>query len=83
MKTITIEISDQEKKALEFMGDEDIQQWLQQAVEARAHKAKLDIADRFRKRANEEGIPIPNDLDAIVLEAFKRGWLKSQKIGPC
>ena len=78
MKTITIEITDLEKKSLEFMGDEDIQQWLQQAVQDRAHKAKLKIADRFRKFANNENIQIPNDLDLIVEEAHKHGLLKSQ-----
>ena len=78
MKTITIEITDLEKKSLEFMGDEDIQQWLQQAVQARAHKAKLDIADRFRKFANRENIQIPNDLDLIVEQAHKHGLLRNQ-----
>ena len=78
MKTITIEITDLEKKALKFMSDEDPQEWLQQAVQTRAHKAKLDIADMFRKRANEDGIQIPNGLDAIVQEANKRDWLKTK-----
>ena len=77
MKTITIEITDLEKKSLEFMGDNP-QQWLQQAVQDRAHKAKLKIADRFRKFANNENIQIPNDLDLIVEEAHKHGLLKSQ-----
>ena len=74
---ITIEITDQEKKALNFMG-EDPQEWAQQAVQTRAHKAKLDIADRFRKFANDEGIQIPNDLDLIVQEAHKHGLLRNQ-----
>ena len=77
MTKITIAISDTEKKALNFMG-EDPQEWLQQAVQTRAHKAKMNIADRFRKRANDEGIQIPVGLDNIVQEAHKRGWLKTK-----
>ena len=77
MKTITIEITDLEKKALNFMGDEDPQEWLQQAVQTRAHKAKLEIADMFRKRATDKGIQIPVGLDNIVQDAHKRGWLKT------
>ena len=76
MTKITITISDQEKKSLEFMGDNP-QEWLQQAVQTRAHKAKLEIADMFRKRATDKGIQIPVGLDNIVQDAHKRGWLKT------
>ena len=77
MKTITIEITDLEKMAINFMG-EDPQEWLKRAVQERAHKAKLEIADRFRKFANDENIQIPNDLDLIVKEAHKHGLLRNQ-----
>ena len=76
MTKITITISDQEKKSLEFMGDNP-QEWLQQAVQTRAHKAKLEIADMFRKRANDKGIPIPVGLENIVQKASDLGWLKN------
>ena len=78
MTTVTIEITDLEKKALNFMSDEDPQEWLQQAVQTRAHKAKLEIADMFRKRANDKGIPIPVGLENIVQKASDLGWLKNQ-----
>ena len=75
MKTVTI--TDQEKMAINFMIDEDIQQWLQQAVEERAKKAMQAIAKRYYPLANKEGIQIPVGLEKIVLDAHKRGWLKT------
>ena len=77
MKTVTIEITDQEKKALEFMGDNP-QEWLQQAVQTRAKKAMQSIANDYYARANKEGIQIPVGLEKIVQDAHKRGWLKNQ-----
>ena len=78
MTKITVTISDQEMNALKSMIDEEIQQWLQHLVQTRAHKAKLEIADRFRKRATDEGIPIPVGLENIVQKASDLGWLKNQ-----
>ena len=78
MKTITIEITDQEKKSLEFMGDEDIQQWLQQAVQERAKKSMQAIAKDYYPRANKEGVQIPVGIEAIVQDAFARGWVKTK-----
>lgn len=77
MKTVTIEITDQEKKSLEFMGD-DPQQWLQQAVQTRAEKAMQAIAKDYYPRANKEGVQIPVGLANIVQDAFDRGWVKTK-----
>ena len=77
MVTITVEVSDVEIRALEFTG-EDPQRWLQKAIKDRAQIAMEYIARLYRRRARKEGLETPIGIEAIVKDAFERGWVSTE-----
>ena len=74
MATISVEVSDVEMRALEFTG-EDPQKWLQKAIKERAQFSMQHIAGIYRRLAKTWKVEIPTTLEAIVNDAFERGWV--------
>ena len=81
MVKISVEVSDVEMMALEFTGD-DPQKWLQKAIKDRAQFSMEYIAGIYRRiyrsSSQKEGFEIPKSLEAIVKDAFARGWLVTE-----
>ena len=77
MVTISVEVSDVEMTALKFTGD-DPQKWLQKAIKDRALFAMEHIAGIYRRLAKTWDVEIPTTLEAIVKDAFARGWLATE-----
>jgi len=78
MKTIIIELTDHQYKAMEhtvFSPEE----WSKNAVENQCRKATDDIVGKYTKRALDEGVQIPNSRDLIIDDAFDRGWVTTLK----
>ena len=65
-KTYTIEISDAQSRALEFIAV-DVQEWIDNFVEHRANVAIDEIVTAEVKRRLDAGEPIPSSRDEIVL----------------
>ena len=76
MVKITVEVSNVAMIALEFTG-EDPQKWLQKAMKDRAQFSMEHIARIYRRLAKKKkwDVEIPTTLEAIVQDAFERGWV--------
>ena len=77
MVTISVDISDVQMMAFEFTG-EDPQNWLQKAIKERAQFSMEYIARIYRRLAKTWDVEIPTTLEAIVKDAFDRGWLATE-----
>lgn len=78
MKTLTIELTDEEFTALEidFI---DVSQWINSFVKARA-QASLDAAvQRSVRRSFKELLPIKASKPEVLQDAISRGWEKPAK----
>lgn len=76
MTTITINLTDTQYKGLEYvaLSPED---WADNVVTNRARIAIDEIVAIYTKRALDEGVQIPTTREAIVADAFTRGWVKT------
>ena len=72
----TITLTDTEDKALSYASASQ-QDWIDNAVHNRCRIAIDEIVDIYTKRALDEGIQIPTTREAIVADAFARGWVKT------
>ena len=77
MAIISVEVSDAAMMALEFTG-EDPQKWLEKAIKERAQFSMQHIAGIYRRLAKTWKVEVPTSLEAIVKDAFDRGWLATE-----
>lgn len=70
---ITITLTDTEYKGLQSVAA-DPQEWVANAATNRARLAVDEIVQNYTTRALDEGVSIPGTRDAIVTDAFARGW---------
>ena len=78
MTTYTVELTETETKAMEWLTD-PVQDWIDNAAHNKARIATDDIVDIYTKRALDEGVQIPITRDEIVADAFTREWVKLAK----
>jgi hypothetical protein len=76
MQTITIELTDTQYKGLQYaaVSPED---WAENSVTNRARIANDEIIKLYMERALDEGIQMPVTREAIVEDAFARGWVQT------
>ena len=74
----TITITETEDKALSYASASQ-QDWIDNAVHVRCSNAINEIVKIYTERALDEGIQIPATREAIVDDAFTRGWVKTVK----
>lgn len=72
----TITLTDIEEKAFTYLSIDQIT-WITDAFQNRALVAINEIVDIYTKRALDEGVQIPTTREAIVDDAFTRGWVKT------
>ena len=75
-QTITIELNDTQYKGLQYIALSP-EEWGDNVVTNRARIAIDEIVDIYTKRALDEGVQIPTTREAIVDDAFTRGWVKT------
>lgn len=73
---MNIELTELQTLALSYAAA-DPEEWARIAVENRARVAIDEIVKIYVERALNENVSIPSDRDAIVRDAFARGWVKS------
>jgi hypothetical protein len=76
MSNITITLTDTQFKGLEYAALSP-QDWAENAVTERARIAIDEIVNLYTERALNEGVQIPMTKDAIVDDAYARGWVKT------
>lgn len=76
MNTITIELSDTQKKGLEYAAV-SVQDWVENAVFERARKATDEIVDITVKHCLDNAIQVPATRDAIVAYAFENSLVNT------
>ena len=76
MPDITVTLTDTENKAMEYAAA-SVQDWIDNAATNRARIAIDEIVKIYTDRALDEGVQIPTTKDAIVTDAFDRGWVKT------
>lgn len=76
MATLTIELTDTELKAMEYVAVSPAG-WADNAVTNRARIAIDEIVQLYTQRALDEAVQIPPSRDAIVADAYARGWIKT------
>lgn len=76
MANITIELTETEFKAMEYVAFSP-QDWADNAVANRARIAIDEIVQLYTQRALDEGVQIPMTKDEIVVDAYARGWIKT------
>lgn len=76
MATLSIELTDTEMKAMEYVALSPLD-WADNAVTNRARIAIDEIVSIYTQRALDEGVQIPSTRDEIVADAFIRGWVKT------
>tara|TARA_B100000287_G_C20363115_1_gene674654 strand:- start:18 stop:290 length:273 start_codon:yes stop_codon:yes gene_type:complete len=77
-KTISIELSDSEYKALEYVNDTP-ESWSDNAVKNRIRIATDEIVALYTEKALDGGITIPSSRAEIIDDAYARGWIKTAK----
>jgi hypothetical protein len=78
MNTYTIELTDTEKAAMEYIAYEPYN-WIEHAVKERARIATDEIVKLAVEKFLEIGETIPGSKDEIVTEAYNRGWVQTAK----
>ena len=79
MATLTIELTDTELKAMEYVALDPVE-WADNAVTNRARIAIDEIVQLYTTRALNEGVQIPGTRELIVSDAFTRGWVKTAAV---
>ena len=77
-KTISIELTDSEYKALEYVNDTP-ESWSDNAVKNRIRIATDEIVALYTEKALDGGITIPSSRAEIIDDAYARGWIKTAK----
>ena len=76
MTTYTINLTDTEKKSLEYAAA-DNSEWITNAAKNRARKAKEEIISLNTAHCNKNGIAIAVGEDAQVTQAYTLGVVKT------
>ena len=74
MPTVSIEITEAEQKALEYVAV-SVQDWVDNAATDRARIAIDEIVSLYTTRALDEGVAIPATREQIITDAYARGWI--------
>jgi hypothetical protein len=74
MQTITIELTDTQYKGLQYAALSP-EEWADNVVTDRARIANDEIIKIYMERALDEGIQMPITREAIIEDAFTRGWV--------
>ena len=77
-KTYTVELTDTQDKALSFACYSQ-QDWIDNAVTARANAAISDIVNINMSSCNDDGIAIAVGNEAQVTQAFEKNYVKTGK----
>ena len=78
MNTYTIELTNTEKMAMEYIAYEP-QYWVENAMKERARIAMEDIVKLAIEKYLELSISIPGSKDEIVVDAYARNWVQTAK----
>lgn len=76
MPDITITLTDAQYKGLQFAANSP-QEWAENALENRCRQANDEIVKIYTNRALDEGVQIPTTREAIITDAFTRGWVQT------
>lgn len=76
MPNITVTLTDTQYKGLQYAANSP-EDWAENALTVRAKAANDEIVKIYTERALDEGIQIPTTRDAIVADAFTRGWVQT------
>jgi len=76
MPSITVTLTDTQYKGLQYAANNP-EDWAENALTVRAKAANDEIVKIYTERALDEGIQIPTTRDAIVADAFTRGWVQT------
>ena len=76
MATLSVELTDTEMKAMEYVAMSPVA-WADNAVTNRARIAIDEIVSIYTQKALNEGVQIPTTREAIVADAFAKGWVKT------
>jgi len=63
-------------KAMEYVAASPLA-WADNAVTNRARIAIDEIVSIYTQRALDEGVQIPTTREAVVADAFAKGWVKT------
>ena len=77
-KTISVELTDSEYKALEYVNDTP-ESWSDNAVKNRIRIATDEIVALYTEKALDGGITIPSSRAEIIDDAYARDWVKTAK----
>jgi hypothetical protein len=80
MATITIEITDSEFKALEYIAA-DPNNWVKQFVQHRAFVATSDIVSLVTEHCLDNSISIPGTREAMITFAYDSNLIQPAKTG--
>jgi hypothetical protein len=75
-QTINITLTDTQIKGLEYAALSP-SEWIENAATERARVANDEIVQIYTTRALDEGVQIPTTREAIIADAFSRGWVKT------
>ena len=78
MPTISIELTDSQYLAMEYVNDTP-ESWSSHAVTDRARIAIEEIVSIYTTKALDDGVSIPATREEIVIDAFARGWVQKSK----
>ena len=76
MPDITVTLTDTQMKGLQYAAASP-QAWAENALFHRAKLANDEIVTIYTERALDEGVQIPTTREAIVTDAFARGWVQN------
>ena len=76
MATLTIELTDTELKAMEYVALDPVD-WADNVVTNRARIAIDEIVQLYTTRALDEGVQVPATRELIIADAFTRGWVQT------
>ena len=74
--TITISLTDTQKKGLDYLALVP-QEFLDNFAHEAARRSIDEIIQMYTTRALDEGVAIPATRDLIVADAFTRGWAQT------
>ena len=73
-----ITLSDSENLAMQYVAH-SVDDWIQNLIHERARTAKEDVVKLAIDKFLENNIQIPSTKDDIIVQAFKKGWIKTAK----
>lgn len=76
MPSITVTLTDTQYKGLQYAANSP-EDWAENALTVRAKSANDEIVKIYTERALDEGVQIPTTREAIVADAFARGWVQT------